>query len=322
MPITVQFATNRVLIGPAEDWRSYGNGLATPSSPAGLQYGTAFVDEVGLTADSVGAITAIQDSQAGGFSDAAAGDLAGAGRNLLVFVHGFDNSFENAITRAAFVREWFAASGEREADTSVVAFSWPSEGRLLELPLLDRPYRSDQVVAGQSGFHLMTFFAALQPILDAARGNGSRVFLLVHSMGAYALQAAVESWFSHGNGDALLFDEAFLAAPDERYDSFAFPRDGRLSGLHRLTPRIMILFSQADAVLGVSAFLNGTQRMGQSGPQARFDTDRFPPDQYSMLDCTGYHDFQFGFGTSHQYYRRSPSVRGLISAAMARPRTA
>ena len=322
MPITVQFATNRVLTGPAEDWRSYGTDVAAPSSPAGVIYGTAFVNEVDLGADTVGAVTGIQDVNMGGFSAAAAGDLAGAGRNLLIFVHGFDNSFENAITRAAFVREWFAQSGEDEADTTVVAFSWPSAGRLIALPLLAEPYRSDQVVAGQSGLHLMSFFANLQPVLDQARRDGCRVFLLAHSMGTFALQTAVESWFSHGKGDAVLFDEVFLAAADERYDSFDFPRLARLSGLSRLTRRTAVLFSEADAVLGVSAFLNGTRRLGQDGPRARFDASRFPPAQYSMLDCGAFRDFDFGFGSSHQYYRRSPGVRSLVAAAMARPREA
>ncbi len=322
MPITVNFATNRVLTGPAEDWRSYGTGLVAPSSPAGITYGTAVVREVDLTGDTVGAITGIQDVNMGGFSGRAAGDLAGSGRNLLVFVHGFDNSFENAITRAAFVREWLAQSGEAEADTMVVAFSWPSAGRLLALPLLAEPYRSDQVVAGQSGLHLSSFFANLQPIVDEARRNDRRVFLLAHSMGNFALQAAVESWFSHGNGDAMLFDEVFLAAADERYDSFDFPRLGRLSGLGRLTRRTSILFSEADAVLGVSVFLNGSRRLGLEGPHARFDTSRFPPARFSMLDCSENRDFDFNFGSSHQYYRRSPTVRGLIAAAMARPREA
>lgn len=322
MPITVQFATNRALTGPAEDWRSYGADILAPSSTVGMVYGTAFVDEVNLTADTVGAITSIQNVQRGGFSDSVSGDLAKAGRNLLVFVHGFDNSFENAITRAAFNREWLAQSGLDEADTSVVAFSWPSAGRLLALPLLLQPYRSDQVVAGQSGLHMMGFLAKLRPILAQARRNGCRVFLLAHSMGNWALQAAVENWFSHGNGDAALFDEVFLAAADEQFDSFDFPRLGRLSGLDRLTRHTSILFSEADAVLSVSAFLNTIRRLGQDGPHARFDTSRFPPARYTMLDCGAQRDFDFDFASSHQYYRRSPAVRSLITAAMARPREA
>ena len=318
MPITVQFATNRALTGPGEDWRSYGEQTVAPSSPGSVLYGTAFVDEVDLTADTVGAITSIQNLSAGGFSAQALGDLGQAGRNLLVFIHGFDNSFENALTRAAFNREWLAQTGLPAADTSVVAFSWPSGGRLLALPLLAQPYRSDQVVAGQSAVHVMTFLANLKPIVDQVHAQGRRVFLLAHSMGNWVLQAAVESWFSHGNGAATLFDEVFLAAADENYDSFDYPRLGRLSGLSQLTRHISILFSASDAVLGVSAFLNAVRRLGQDGPHARFDTNRFPPSQYAMLDCGACRDFDFGFASSHQYYRRSPAVRSLIAAAMAR----
>jgi hypothetical protein len=43
------------------------------------------------------------------------------------------------------------------------------------------------------------------------------------------LQAAVESWFSQGNGDALLFDETILPAADERYDTFDFLEPRRLT---------------------------------------------------------------------------------------------
>ena len=284
-----------------------------------MTYATAFVDEVNLTADTVGAITRIENVHGGTFGASAADDLAHAGRNLLIFIHGFDNSFENAITRAAFNREWLAQSGAMEADTSVVAFSWPSEGRLLDL-IPDAPYRSDQVAARQSGLALMSFFANLKPLCRAARADGQRVFLLAHSMGNFALQAAVESWFSHGNGDARMFDETFLAAADEEYDSFDFPRLGRLSGLDRLTDRVTVLFSEEDAVLRVSAGLNGIRRMGQSGPHARFDTGRFSPTRYNFIDCGANRDFAFDFASSHQYYRRSPSVRAQIAAAMSRPR--
>jgi hypothetical protein len=42
-------------------------------------------------------------------------------------------------------------------------------------------------------------------------------------MGNWALQAAVESWFTLGNGDALLFDEIILPSADERYDTLTTP---------------------------------------------------------------------------------------------------
>jgi esterase/lipase superfamily enzyme len=321
MPTTVYFATNRTRNGPPENWRSYTSNIVAPSNPNAVLYATAFVDNTNLTADKTGAITSIQNIGAGAFTDEVRDDLAAVGRNLLVFIHGFDNSFENAITRAAFNREWFAGSGVAAADTSVVAFSWPSLGKLISFPLPAEDYRKDQVTAGQSGYHLMTFFSRLQPVIESARLAGRRVFLLAHSMGNWALQAAVESWFSHGNGQAALFDEIFLAAADERYDTFEFPQPGRLSSLYLLCGRISIYYSRADDVLKVSEILNlGAERLGEDGPRNRADPILFPPARYRMDDCTGFHDYHpFDFASSHQYYRRSPAVRTDIAQTMAGP---
>ena len=111
MPATVHFATNRVLDGPPDQVGSYSESVVAPSNPNEVTYGTAFVDDANLTADTIGAITSIQTIGKGQFSQSAIDDLSDPGRNLLVFIHGFDNSFENAITRAAFNQQWFAASG-------------------------------------------------------------------------------------------------------------------------------------------------------------------------------------------------------------------
>jgi esterase/lipase superfamily enzyme len=235
-----------------------------------------------------------------------------------VFIHGFDNSFENALTRAAFNQQWLAQSGIDGASTTVIAFSWPSLGKLLSFPVPWEDYQHDQTMAGQSGAHLMSFLSTLRPILAAARASGSRIILLAHSMGNWALQAAVESWFSHGHVPTPLFDEVILAAADERYDSFGFPFPGRLSGLRQLTRRTSFYFSRSDAVLQLSMTVNlGAQRLGQEGPQHRTDTVLFPADRYRMVDCGGFTDYDINFASSHQYYRRSPGVRADIAAIVA-----
>jgi esterase/lipase superfamily enzyme len=316
MTATVYFATNRVIAGPAEDYRSYGNGIVAPTDPTAVTYGTAFVNDADLTADTVGAITSIQDISKGHFSTGATADLSKPGRNLLIFIHGFDNSFENAITRAAFNQQWFKQSGVAGADTTVVAFSWPSLGKLLSFPILTEDYQRDQTYAGQSGPHIMRFLANLEPIIKSARAAGSRVFLLAHSMGHYALQAAVESWFLHGQGVTSLFDETFLCAGDERFDSFGYPPPGRLSDLKQLTKRISVYYSIADAVLCLSNVINGMQRLGQDGPKGIGNPAQFPPAQYRTVDCSSFTDYDRDFQSSHQYYRRSPSARKDIAGVM------
>jgi esterase/lipase superfamily enzyme len=175
---------------------------------------------------------------------------------------------------------------------------------------IDRPDRRGADPAGGLS-------ANLEPILAAARANGQRTVLLAHSMGNAALQAAVENWFLHGNGDERMFDLAILAAADCGYDAFNQPMLARLSGLDRLTERVMILHSHADHVLQLSMVLHlGAKRLGQEGPHNRADTQAFPPRVYQMTDCSAYRDYGFTTLSSHQYYRLSPGVRQIIAAAV------
>src|SRR5271170_2238787 len=182
--VTVYFATNRVAQGPTTDWHSYGADIIPPTDPSQIIYGEAFVEGTDLAVEGSGTITAISHPQTGGFEGGVAQDIVGSGKNILVFIHGFANSFLNSIARAAYNREWFAASGVSAAATTAIAFSWPSLGQLFAAPphLLPDDYLRDQSKAGQSAFHIASFFANLQPMLTQMRNQGRRVFLLAHSM--------------------------------------------------------------------------------------------------------------------------------------------
>src|SRR4051812_25380651 len=120
---TVFFASNRVLTGAADRPESYSAKIQPPSQFADMVYGTAFVDGVNVAANAAGTIGRIENTQLGSFADNVVGDLTNAGRNLLVFIHGFANSFSDGITRAAFNRDWMAHSGIPAADCTVLAFS-------------------------------------------------------------------------------------------------------------------------------------------------------------------------------------------------------
>jgi esterase/lipase superfamily enzyme len=318
MPTTVFFATNRVLTGDPAIPDSYGADIQAPTINQDMIYGSAFVDGINIATSNQGAITAIQDIRRGQFPDAAAADLGDGGRNILIFVHGFDNTFSDAITRAALNREWLAASGVESTDTTVIAFSWPSCGRIIGFPVLDADYRRDQNMARLSAYHLMSFLENLEPILTRARATGHRSMLLAHSMGNLALQGAVENWFLHGNGTGKLFDCVASAAGDCGQDSFAQPSLAGLSGLPKLASRISIYYSHIDNVLQLSAVVNGgARRLGQDGPANRADTQAFPPDIFTMRDATDFRDYDLSFLTSHQYYRLSPDCRALLAADLA-----
>ncbi len=317
MRTTVHFATNRPVVGDGTEVSDYGSGIVSPSDPGRVTYATAFVDGTDIAADRSGRVVQIGEVNRGGCSDAAIGDLSTPGRNILVFLHGFDNTFEDALTRGAYNRDWIAASGASGADTSIVAFSWPSAGRLIDWPFPPSDYQRDQTIASQSGVHIMDFLSRLLPLLTAARRGGARCHLLCHSVGNFALQAAVESWFAHGNGAAEMFDEVILAAADERYDSFGFPLPGRLSGLSSLARHVSVYFSQADAVLALSSVINGgVRRLGERGPEDMTDPTRFSSNRFRFVGSSRFRDYDFNFITLHQYYRSSPAARADIASVL------
>ena len=316
---TVFFATNRVVSGDPALVESYTARMQPADTNQDMVYGYAFVDGVDTASNNAGTITGIQETSLGQFSAGAASDLGDGGRNLLVFIHGFDNNFSDALTRGALNRQWLAEAGTQATDTTVIAFSWPSSGRIVDFPVLDGAYKADQAMARQSGNHLMSFLANLEQILTDARGQGHRTILLAHSMGNLALQGAVEKWFADGNGNARLFDCAALAAADCAWDAFAHPAPMRLVCLPQLVGRTSIYYSHADLVLDpLSQAVNGgVQRLGHDGPENRTDMTAFPADKFTMVDATGFDDYDRTPLASHQYYRLSKTCRSVLAQDMA-----
>ena len=317
--VNVYFATNRAA-DPAKEG-GYGSGIVA-NDPSAVTYAVAAVDQIDLDHADAGVITGITDQTPGGYSDAAVRTILATSKNLLVFIHGFDNSFAAAIKRAAFNQSWLKASGVPAADTTVLAFTWPSEGQLIDpFPSLpDQAYKFDQAQAGKSAFHLAYFLNNVDQLARGFRAAvpAGRVFLLAHSMGNYALQGAVQWWFDSRGSNDLMFDETILAAADEVDDTFDRPGGGRLSQLPVLSQRISIYYSRKDVAMWLSTAVNGNDRLGFDGPDDKHDATKYPPAKFRMIDCTAVSDFDPPVlsQTTHQYYRCSPIVRSDIVALL------
>jgi len=312
---TVYFATNRKKDGPGPT--DYGS--SSIANTAAATYAVAEVNGVTLANADAGNIQSVHDINAGDFSQAVKDKIIAAGHNLLVFIHGADNSFEDAIKRAAFNREWFAASGNAAANTTVIAFTWPSSNKYFA-PGHDpkHEYLADQVQAGKSHFHLAQFLKAIDSLRAAflASHPAGRIFLLAHSMGNLALQGAVQGWFDdHGPAD-LIFDQVLLAAPDEVRDTFEMPHGGRLADLPKLSGRISVYYSRFDFLMILSEAANHNVRLGFDGPEHKLDATIYPPAKFRLVDCSDVLDYLRIGEASHQYYRKSAKVRADIVACM------
>jgi esterase/lipase superfamily enzyme len=315
--VTVYFATNRKKDGTGK----FGFGSSSvPSDVAAATYAVAQVSGVTLGDADAGKITSIHDQSAGDFSQTIKDKIINSGHNLLIFIHGADNSFDDALKRAAFNREWFAATGAFAANTTVIAFTWPSSDQFFSTNMTtEEAYLVDQTQAGKSGFHIANFLkaiVALRTPFQQAQRDG-RIFLLAHSMGNYALQGGVQGWFDeHGPADRI-FDQVFLAAPDEAADTFLRPNGGRLSNLPKLSDRVSVYFSRRDFLMLLSQAINGGARLGYNGPTEKNNRHKYPPAKFRLVDCTDALDyFPVLLEPSHQYYRKSPAVRSDIVVCM------
>ncbi len=161
-------------------------------------------------------------------------------RSLLIFVHGYNVSFEDAAVRAAQI------AADTDLDGAVVIFDWPSAGAMSS-------YVRDQQAARNAGFYLARFLRDFPASVDA-----DRLLLVAHSMGSEVVSRAVSIL-----GDSVPpITQAVFAAPD--VDARFFRREV----LPRLVPkakRITVYASNEDEALRASRVLNGVWRLGLGG---------------------------------------------------------
>jgi esterase/lipase superfamily enzyme len=342
MPTTVFFATNRRLLGAGHKASDYAGEQGPAGQPGKLTYAMARVSDADLPQRRSGELLEIHGVTPDDFSAGLAGDVAG-GRSLLVFLHGFANGFSDALTRAAFNRDWIAASGLPGADCSVVAFSWPSGGVVVNgqtilpglvaapvslvlmaagvvaSPLADA-YREDQVQAAASAADVVSFLDRLRPVAAAVRARGGRVALLAHSMGNLVVQRALEHWEAMAFPQGSIFDVAISASADADWaeKDKSGPRWLRL--LAKISTRVEVLHSEADTILTLSRKVNGVKRLGSGGPGDKGMAGAYPAAQFAFHDCAAMEDdaANQSLDQSHQFYRRVEAARDLMARAIAR----
>ena len=317
----ILFATNRQRIADRPGGRADFGDDMLPQSTNGLVCASGTVENVNIQDAGSGKLTAISALAPGGFSDAALAPLLSSTKDILVFIHGTANSFDDAITRAAYNQAWMKAANLAggKSDLDIIAFTWPARAYFIANVIGDLiDYRHDQSQAQNAGYHLCLFLDLLTHL--KTRIGRRRLNLLCHSMGNYALGWATDWWFVHNPLPLVpLFDEIILAAADEPATSFATPHSGRMSNLWRLAREVTLYYNNNDVAMDLSHIANQDYRLGYDGPANKADTGFFSTNVYDFINCSAINDYidQGAADRSHQYYRSSPKVRADIAAVLA-----
>lgn len=219
--------------------------------------------------------------------------------DVLVYVHGFNVSWEDAVGSALAlqVMQNREGVGDPKQQTAVVLFSWPSDG--LALPFVS--YKSDRTEAKGSGYAfargLLKLRDHMAELADRAGGKAcpQDLHLLCHSMGNYVLQNALERMREFTPGTALprLFERVFLCAPD--VDNNVLEPGQPMGDLHQLARGVSVYHNTGDIALHVSDYSKGNpDRLGSAGASRA----ALLPDKIEQVDCSGI----VGGLVEHSYY--------------------
>lgn len=165
-------------------------------------------------------------------------------KDLLIFIHGYNVTFEDAARRTAQIAH------DLEFKGVPVFYSWPSQGELLG-------YVTDRKNSFWTSSHLKEF------LLKIHQHSGAQaVHLIAHSMGNRAFGAAVESLAKDLQQNQKIFNEVILAAPD--VDARVF-KDEIAPKLTSMAQHVTLYASQNDKALLASRAVNGYPRAGDVG---------------------------------------------------------
>lgn len=235
-------------------------------------------------------------------------EMNAQGCDALVYIHGFANTFEESIARAAQLHEVYQVGPSKNPQHPVVfVFCWPSNGRVTP----PWEYFSDRQDAQATGVAMARTMCRLY---DFIRRDGTpckqRIHVVAHSMGNWALRHALQALKGERSLEPI-FDHVFLMAADE--DDDALEKDEKLKPLLDLARRIHVYHSEDDKALIMSntTKFRGT-RLGNNGLRSFSGIC----DQVIAVDCQAVDDTEV-LHVDHQYYRRRDEVIKDVRAVLS-----
>jgi len=222
----------------------------------------------------------------------------GISRDVLVFVHGFNTSFDDARLRATQI------AADMHFGGVMALFTWPSQSDLFG-------YVSDKDSATASRDALQ----GLLHELGQTPGVG-KIHVLAHSMGGWLSMEALRASAIAGDRDLSgHLGDVILASPDIDMTVFA-------SQMARVRPADVTVFATPnDKALSLSSFIaSSRQRVGAIDAAKPEDRAEIESLGAKVVDITQWSDADRFI--SHTVFANSGEVIGAIGAQITAPRPA
>ncbi|NNM74255.1 alpha/beta hydrolase [Enterovirga aerilata] len=218
-------------------------------------------------------------------------------RRVLVFVHGYNNQFDDAVFRFAQIKHDSRAPGV------AVLFTWPSRGRLLAYP-----YDRESATYSRTALErLLTELSAEPAITD--------IDVLAHSMGNWVtLEALRQQAIRKGRVPAKIRN-VMLAAPDIDLDVART----QVQDLGPNRPKITLFVAQDDRALAFSRLFWGSNvQLGAIDPEVEPYRSSLAKANITAVDLTR---MRSGDPLHHATFAESPEVVRSIGARLVAGQT-
>ncbi|HUI20170.1 MAG TPA: alpha/beta hydrolase [Methylocella sp.] len=218
-------------------------------------------------------------------------------KQVLVFVHGFNNHFEDAVFRfAQFVHD----SGASEVVP--ILFTWPSRGSVFA-------YGYDRESANYSRDALEDGLRTLSKNPEV-----NEITIVAHSMGNWVTLEALRQMAIRDGRVAEKIRDVMLAAPDVDVD---LARE-QISGMGSKKPRFTLFTSLDDHALALSRKFWGEPRLGAIDPNQEPEKTVLAREGIDVIDLTG---ISSPDELHHGTFAQNPRIVELIGRSIASGQT-
>lgn len=214
-------------------------------------------------------------------------------RSVLIFIHGFNNRFEDSVYRFAQIVH------DAGAQSVPVLVTWPSRGSLLAYG-----YDRESTNYTRNALENLLQYMARDPEVK-------EVSILAHSMGNWlALESLRQMAIRNGRLPAK-FKNVMLAAPDVDVDVFR----SQIADMGKQHPKFTLFVSRDDRALAFSRRVWGNvPRLGSIDPEEAPYKSELAANNVSVIDLTKIKD---GDRLRHSKFAESPEIVQLIGSRLS-----
>jgi esterase/lipase superfamily enzyme len=209
-------------------------------------------------------------------------------RRVLVFVHGFNNRYEDAIYRFAQIVH------DSGTDAAPVIFTWPSRASIF-----DYTYDKESTNFSRDALEELLRKAVETPEVG-------EITIMAHSMGTWLAVETLRQMAIRDGRVPKKIQQVILASPDLDVDVFG----QQLRSIGKDRPHFTLFVSRDDRALTLSRRISGNvDRLGQINPAEEPYRTMLENQGITVLDLTA---LQSGDRLNHGKFAESPEVVRLI----------